>query len=133
MRTIVASVCVLGAALLACKSESSGNITVNGAAFDIAECRSGEANSPPFSGVAFLDSGGNQVRFVGKPAGGFTLYHFTKGQGIGTLVGEDCGSLTVNKTNTKINNIANIEGTVSANCTGSGLTVIANVNYAKCH
>ncbi|MCA9642061.1 MAG: hypothetical protein H6718_03685 [Polyangiaceae bacterium] len=133
MRTIVASVCVLGAALLACKSESSGSITVNGAAFDIAECRSGEANSPPFSGVMFFDSGGNQVRFVGKPEGGFRLFHFTKGQSIGTLVGEDCGSLTVNKTNTKINDIANIEGTVSANCTGGGQAVVANVNYAKCH
>ena len=66
MRTIVASVCVLGAALLACKSETSGNITVNGAPFEISQCRSGGANTPPFSGVAFLDGGGNQVRFVGK-------------------------------------------------------------------
>ncbi|MEZ4373561.1 MAG: hypothetical protein R3B07_22255 [Polyangiaceae bacterium] len=133
MRTIVASVCVLGAALLACKSESSGSITVNGAAFTISECLSGERNSPPFSGVMFYDGGGNQVRFVAKPEGGFRVFHFSTGQTIGTLVGEDCGSFTISKTNTKINNIANVEGTVAANCTGGGQAIVANVNYAKCH
>jgi len=134
MRTILAGICVLGAALLACKSESTGSITVNGTAFAMNECRSGEANgASPFGGVMFFDGSGAQVRFVGKPGGGFRLFHFAPNQSIGTLVGEDCGTFTLVKTNTQINNIHNVERNVNANCTGGGFTVVANVNYAKCH
>ncbi|MBX3185064.1 MAG: hypothetical protein KF915_20745 [Polyangiaceae bacterium] len=134
MRTIVAAVAVLGVALLACKSETTGTVTVNGAPFEVKQCRSGQANTgATFSGISLFDDKGNQIRFAGKPEGGFRLFHFAPGQPLGTLVGEDCGTLVINQTNTQINGVYNVEGSVSANCTGSGFTIIAALNYAACH
>ncbi len=134
MRTTLAAVAVLGAALLACKSETTGTVTVNGAPFVVEQCRSGQANTgATFSGIALLDSAGNQVRVAGKPEGGFRVFHFTAGQQLGTLVGEDCGTFVINQTNTQINGVYNVEGNLSTNCTGSGFTIIAALNFAACH
>lgn len=133
MKKALGGLLVVVGALLACSSEVTGTLTVNGSKFDIAECRSGEAYTPQFPGVEFQNASGEKVRFVTKPSGGFTLYHFKPGQGLGTLVGSDCGTVTVQTTNTKINDVSNIQGSVNANCTGGGVSVVAAVNYAKCH
>ncbi len=121
------------AALLACKSKTGGTITVDGAAFEIENCRSGEANVPSFDGVDFLDPSGRRVRFFLKDTGELRTFVFPPGAKKGTFVGENCGTVNVTRKNSRVNNVQNIKGTVSANCTGGGHTVVASVNFDNCH
>jgi hypothetical protein len=125
---------VLGA-LLACKSKqiSSGTISVNGAPFEIDQCRSGKANAPPFEGVDFLDAGGRRVRFLRNELGQVRTFVFQAGQLTGDLVGEGCGNVTVTEQSSEVNGVKNVQGNVSANCTGGGHAVIAAVNFENCH
>ncbi len=129
------SICValvLGA-LLACKSKQTGTITLNGAAFEINECRSGKANAPPFEGVDFLDSGGRRVRFLRNELGQVRTFVFAAGQLTGDLVGEGCGSVNVTEQSSEVNGVKNVQGNVSANCSGGGHAVVAAVNFENCH
>ena len=133
MRGTLVCVALLLGALLACKSKQSGTLTVNGAAFQISECRSGAANSPPFAGVDFLDETGRRVRFLRNEAGMVRIFVFAPGQMTGDLVGEGCGTINVTEQNSEVNGVKNVQGSVSANCTGGGHSVAAGMNFENCH
>ncbi len=120
-------------ALLACKSKTGGTITVDGAPFEIDGCRSGQANVPSFDGVDFMDPGGRRVRFFLQPTGQIRTFLFPPGAKQGTFIGEGCGTVSVERKNSRVNNVQNIKGTVSANCTGAGHTIVASVNFDNCH
>jgi hypothetical protein len=133
MRTIpVCAALVLGA-LLACKSKSSGTLTVDGAAFTVDQCRSGQANDPPFTGVDFLDASGKRVRFLQNELGQVRVFVFAPGAVMGDLVGEGCGTVAVTTQNSEVNGVKNVQGNVSANCTGGGHSVVAGMNFENCH
>ncbi len=130
--TLIAAALVLSA-LLACKSKSQGTLTVDGAAFTVAECRSGKANDPAFAGVDFLDSSGKRVRFLQNEAGQVRVFVFAPGASLGELVGEGCGTVSLTTQNSEVNGVKNVQGNVSANCTGGGHTVVAGMNFENCH
>ena len=121
------------AALLACKSSTNGKITVDGAGFDVSECRSGQANVPKFEGVDFLDKSGRRVRFLREPNGKVQVYFFPPGVTFTDMLGENCGTASIENMNSEINGVKNIKGSVTANCTGDGHKVIANVTFEDCH
>jgi hypothetical protein len=121
------------AALLACKSKHSGSITVDGRPFSVQECRSGQANMPQFSGVDFLDGSGQRVRFLLQPTGSVQVYYFPAGVSSTQMLGEGCGTMTLQQQNSEVNGVKNVRGTVSANCTGGGHTVSATMTFENCH
>ncbi len=131
--TLGVAVAVLGVALLACKSKTGGSLTVDGTAFEIDSCRSGEANLPRFDGVDLLNSAGRRVRFLLKEDGKVRTFLFDAGASTGNFIGEDCGTMSVERKNSKVNNVSNIKGSVSANCTGGGHTVVASITFDNCH
>ena len=120
-------------ALLACKGKAKGNLVVDGVAFEVKQCRSGQANVPKFNGVDFLDASKRRIRFLVLSNGKLRSFIFAPGARKGILIGDGCGSMRVERTNTKINNVYNIEGNVTANCTGSGHTIVANMDFKGCH
>ena len=120
-------------ALLACKSKTGGNLTFDGADFEISECRSGQANSPQFTGVDFLDDYGRRVRFLQQPTGFVQVYFFAPGATFTDMLGEGCGKMTLQAASSQVNGITDIEGTVTANCRGGGHAVQANVSFERCH
>jgi hypothetical protein len=124
---------LLLAALLACKSKADGNVTVDGAAFEIDSCRSGQANIPKFDGVDLLDESGRRVRFMVNPDGSLRTFLFAAGATQGDLVGEGCGTISVTTQNSEVNGVKNVQGNVSANCTGAGHTIVATANFKNCH
>lgn len=133
MRSTIAFGVLVLSALLACKSKSSGTITVNGAPFEVDTCRSGQANMPQFSGVDFLDGGGRRVRFLQQPTGQVQVYYFPAGATFTDMLGEGCGSMSMQMQNSEVNGVKNIKGSVTANCTGGGNTVVANMTFENCH
>jgi hypothetical protein len=58
---------------------------------------------------------------------------FAAGQLTGDLVGEGCGSVNVTEQNSEVNGVKNVQGNVSANCSGGGHAVVAAVNFENCH
>lgn len=132
-RTLAGGVLAVAGALLACKSEVNGSVTVNGVPMEVAECRSGEANIPEFEGITLVGKDGQQVRFARQVDGSFVVFHFNPGQNPGTMVGNNCGSFTVNRTNTKVNDITSVEGSAAVNCTGGGVTVVTGISFSGCH
>jgi hypothetical protein len=133
MRGTIALGLVVVAALFACKSKTSGSLTVDGAAFEVSECRSGQANVPKFQGVDFLDKSGKRVRFLVQPTGQVQVYFFPPGTTFTDMLGENCGTAGITTQNSEVNGVKNIQGTVSANCTGGGHTVKASVTFENCH
>src|SRR5258706_12705178 len=121
------------AALLACKSKSTGKITVDGAAFVIDSCRSGQANIPPFEGVDFLDGSGRRVRFLNQGNGSTRTFLFAPNASQGEMIGEGCGKVSLANQNSEVNGVKNIQGSVSANCTGGGHNIVATATFENCH
>ena len=121
------------AALLACKSKTGGTLTVDGAGFEIDECRSGQANVPAFDGVDFLDSSGRRVRFLLQTSGNVQVFFLPSGATTTDMLGESCGTMSMQQQNSEVNGVKNVKGSVSANCTGGGHTVVAAVNFENCH
>ncbi|MCA9600170.1 MAG: hypothetical protein KC776_43000 [Myxococcales bacterium] len=133
MRGTIVCLTIVLAALLACKSKSTGTVTVDGAPFTIKTCRSGEANIPKFDGVDFLDESGRRVRFLLQSTGQIRTFFFAPNATQGELVGENCGTLSVTRQNSTINNVTNVKGSVSANCTGAGHVIVATATFEGCH
>ncbi len=133
MRKTVALGLVVVSALFACKSKTGGSITVDGAPFEVSECRSGQANVPKFEGVDFLDQAGRRVRFLVQPTGGVQVYFFPPNTTFTDMLGENCGTASIQTQNSEVNGVKNIKGSVSANCTGGGHKVQASVTFENCH
>jgi hypothetical protein len=133
MRNALALASVMFVALLACKSKQTGTVTIDGKPFEIKECRSGQANVPQFIGVDFLDATGKRVRFYSEGTGSIRTFIFPAGATQGEMIGEGCGSVSVATQNSEVNGVKNVSGSVTANCTGSGHTIVANVTFENCH
>jgi hypothetical protein len=133
MRNATALVLVLFSALLACKSKTTGSVAVDGAAFEVDTCRSGKANIPAFEGVDFLDKGGRRVRFLTDGSGQVRTFLFPPNATTGEMIGEGCGTISLSYQNSEVNGVKNIQGSVNANCTGSGHTIVANATFESCH
>jgi hypothetical protein len=133
MRGALIGAALVVGALLACKSKHTGTVTVDGAAFEITECRSGQANSPPFEGVDFLDASRRRVRFLRMETGQVRAFLFAPGQLTGEMIGEGCGTMSVQQQNSEVNGIKNVNGSVAANCAAGGHSVVAGINFENCH
>jgi hypothetical protein len=120
-------------ALLACKSKTGGTITLDGKSFPVDSCKSGQANIPHFDGVDFLDASGQRVRFLLQPTGSVKVYFFPAGTTYTDMLGENCGTMTMQQQNSEVNGVKNVKGSVTANCTGGGHAVVANVTFENCH
>lgn len=120
-------------ALLACRAKLSGSINVDGSDFQASACRSGQANMPKFSGVDFTGSSGRRLRFVALQDGSVRTFLFEPGVKTGTLIGQNCGTISVTEQNSEVNDVKNVQGTVSADCTGSGHHVTASMTFKNCH
>ncbi len=121
---------VAGLSLQGCKAKLVGSLTVNGAPFIPTSCRSGEVTG--FTGVDLIDASGNKVRLVATPTGQPAVYYIPAGSMVGMPIGM-CGSFTVNRTNTRINNVYNVEGQVALACMSQGSQITGSVQFGNCH
>jgi hypothetical protein len=132
-RATLACAALLFAALLACRAKLAGTLTVDGKPVEIESCRSGDANVPSFEGVDFVIDGGRRVRFVLLENNAIRTFLFESGANNGTLIGEACGTMRAERQSSEVNNVKNLKGNVSANCTGSGHVITASINFENCH
>jgi hypothetical protein len=129
MRHLVLAFLVLAAAA-GCSNKLSGSLDVDGKTFELDSCRSGQVYG--FSGVELRSKAGDKIRLVQTPTGEGMVVLFSGGSTTGSELGR-CGPFTVNQQNSTINDIKNVEGKATLDCTVDGHTVKGEVSFGNCH
>ena len=127
--------------LTACSNELKGDIqvTYKGQSWTVTpdECISGQRQG--FFGVDARQSGKDDalVRVLNDPRTNFTLRLNVPGTGESILVepGEGCQpfDLTVDRQNSSVNNVTNVQGHIRVTCDRPDLKIKADITFANCH
>lgn len=118
---------LLALGLLGCKNELTAELTVDGESFVPTSCQSGEHQN--FMGVSLIDDSGDTLRLVQSPSNEpQAIWMSTETVDFGT-----CGRLHVAKQSSEINNITNVEGTATLDCTAGEHTIKGTVAFKNCH
>ena len=113
-----------------CKNQLTGTLTIGGQAFTPTSCRNGEAVG--FFGVELSDATGARLRLVNMPTMQPLVYWFAAGAPTPVQFGQ-CGVLSITRTNTRINNVNNVEGNVALNCGQGPMAATGSVQFSNCH
>ena len=115
--------------MCACSNKIEGSLEVDGEPFVVESCKSGQHNG--FVGVDFLDAKGRRLRLAMTPSGAPNIILFA-GESVGVEFGA-CGSLSVERQNSTINDITNVRGTTQIACKGDGHQITGSVTIENCH
>ncbi|MGB1014712.1 MAG: hypothetical protein ACPG4T_11300 [Nannocystaceae bacterium] len=123
---------VVGGLLLLCTSACTNEITaslkVDGVDFVPSSCRSGQVNN--FMGVDLVNDAGDIVRLVQPPTNQPHVILFRNGKAseVGT-----CGTMSIGRQNSTINNVANVQGDATLACEAGGHKIAGTVTFKNCH
>jgi hypothetical protein len=128
MRTL--PILVLGTLLLACTAKISSDLTVDGKELKPTACRSGQPMG--FAGVELRGSSDVRVRLFADPAGYANAVLLGVGPAAPVELGR-CGSITVETQNSTVNDVRNVKGTATLECTTDGHSLKGKVTFENCH
>lgn len=111
-----------------CTAELTSALKVDGESFVPTSCRSGQLNS--FSGVDLVDDQGRTLRLVQSPTNQPNAIVLA-GQGAVEL--GNCGSMSVTRQNSTVNDIANVMGEATLECEVDGHSVSGTISFKNCH
>ncbi|HKV40219.1 MAG TPA: hypothetical protein VJX67_13480 [Blastocatellia bacterium] len=123
-------VCLVLIVAVGCQSKVTGTLQVDGAAFAVKQCRSGQAFG--FSGIELRDTTGRRLRLLANADGTCTAAIFSGDSAIGDRLGP-CGQLTMEAQSSRINQITNVKGHAKLNCEGAGHQVVGDIEFENCH
>lgn len=121
---------VLGVALLGCSNKLEGELEVDGETFELDACRSGEVYG--FVGVELAAKDGRRLRVVSTPTGAPVAVVMKAGNSKGVQL-PDCGTFTVERQSSEINNVQNVEGKGDLDCEANGHSVKGAFTFENCH
>jgi hypothetical protein len=130
MRKLAVLICLVALALSSCTSKVTGALEVDGSAFEVKECRSGQAFG--FSGIELTDATGRRLRLLVNGDGTCTAALFKGDSATGDRLGE-CGALAVQAQSSKINSITNVMGKAQLACEAGGHKVSGSIEFENCH
>ena len=122
------SIVVLSLGATACTNEISAALTVDGTAFVPTSCRSGEHHN--FMGVDLADESDRTLRLVQTPANQPIAIWIA---GTETIEIGPCGTLSVQRQSSTINDIRNVEGNATLECEVNEHTIAGTVSFKNCH
>jgi hypothetical protein len=114
----------------ACKAKLDVDLQLDGEDFKPKSCRSGQPNG--FAGIDLVDAAGKRVRLVLQTDGTSQAFLFEPNAQQGTLIGT-CGPMSVSAQNSTINDVRNVEGKATLDCSGNGHSVKGTVTFKNCH
>jgi hypothetical protein len=124
----LAIVAALLACTLGCNAELTADLKIDGQPFAPASCRSGQVNG--FAGVDLISDGGRTLRIV-QTTTNQPQAILLEGQQAADL--GLCGSMSLTRQNSTINDITNVEGNATLKCEAAGHTVEGTVSFKNCH
>jgi hypothetical protein len=113
-----------------CSNKLSGEASVLGDAFVATSCHSGQRWN--FVGVELEAADGRRLRVAQTPSGGGDVFVFAAHDERGLELGE-CAGLVVGAQHSTINNITNVEGSVTLDCKHGRGAVTGHVTFENCH
>jgi hypothetical protein len=123
--------------LLACRrSDIKGSITLDGAEFDVKECRVGQLSIGQKTKAAtqrfvLLDDGdGRELHFSDEPRRKVTVYYVPARGKAPLHIGSGCASMTV-EGDPSLNPSA-VHGTLQVSCTEAGHALNGKIDYSRC-
>jgi len=125
--------CVVGLLALSstgCSAKLSGSITLDGKAFSPESCRSGQASG--FNGVDLVGGDGTKLRLVSLPNGQSSALLFPAGAATAIELGS-CGTFSVERQNSQINEIHNVKGSATLSCSVDGHSAAGSASFENCH
>ena len=120
----------LAGALAACTNELGGDLSVNGTPFEAASCRNGAVRG--YRGVELTGKSGARIAIAATQTGAAHVAHFAKDADRGVEIG-DCGTFQVEDQNSTVNDVKNVEGKATLDCTSGDLVIKGSVTFANCH
>jgi hypothetical protein len=130
MRKIAILICMIAFTLVSCTAKITGTLQVDGAPFEIKQCRSGQAFG--FSGIELTDATGNRLRLLANADGTCSAALFKGDSLTGDRLGQ-CGTLAMEAQSSRINSIVNVKGTAKLLCEAVNRKVAGNVEFENCH
>jgi hypothetical protein len=121
---------VLLVALSACSAKLDSDMTIDGAKLEPTSCRSGAVFG--FRGVELTGKSGVRLRLAATETGEANLVVIPAGAAVGHELGH-CGSFELADQNSTINDVKNVKGKATLDCTTEGTTVKGRVSFANCH
>lgn len=116
--------------LFACSNELKGELSVDGKTFALDSCRSGQIYG--FVGVEIVSKDGAKIRIKQTPTGESLAYYLPSGSATGVELGK-CGSFSVSRQSSTINDVQNVEGQAVMECEAGGHKVAGNFTFSNCH
>ena len=130
MKKLAVLVCLAALALAGCTAKITGSLEVDGSAFEVKECRSGQAFG--FSGIELTDAGGRRLRLLVNGDGTCTAALFKGDSMTGDRLGQ-CGALEIQAQSSRINSITNVMGKAQLACEAGGHKVSGSIEFENCH
>ncbi len=128
--TKLLSLALLSCALFACSNELKGEVTVDGEAFVLDSCRSGQVYG--YVGVEVVSKTGQKIKIAQLLSGESSVYYFPAGQPTGVELGA-CGPFQVVTQSSTINDIKNVEGEATLDCERGGHVLKGSFTFSNCH
>lgn len=119
--------------LVACSNELGGDLTINGVAFAPSSCRNGVVHG--FRGVAVRGAAG-ELRIAPSMTGEAQVALFPAGARAEAQAAVDlgkCGLFSISDQSSTINDVRNVEGKASLDCTAAGFTLRGTLTFSNCH
>lgn len=117
-------------ALLGCTNKLGGDLTLDGEKVEIESCRNGSIYG--FRGVEVSAKSGARVRVAATPTGEAHVFVMPKGADVGKELGA-CGSFQIADQKSTVNDVRNVEGKASLDCSANGIAVKGSFTFENCH
>lgn len=116
--------------LSACSNELKGSLTVDGEAFSLKSCRSGQVYG--FAGVEIVSDKGAKLRIAQAPTGEGVAFYIPPAAATGEEIGV-CGAFKLSTQNSTINDVKNVEGEATLDCEAAGHKIKGSFSFSNCH
>jgi hypothetical protein len=121
---------LLVAGLAACTNKLGGDLSVDGEKLELDSCRNGAVYG--FRGVEVTGTSGVRVRVAATQTGEAYVVVMPKGASVGAELGA-CGSFQIADQKSTVNDVKNVQGTASLDCTARGVAVVGRFTFENCH
>ncbi|PRQ09428.1 hypothetical protein [Enhygromyxa salina] len=111
----------------ACTNEITATLKVDGESFVPTSCRAGQLNN--FAGVDLIDDAGQTLRLVQSPTNESNAILL----GAKTVEFGACGTFSVERQSSAVNDITNVMGEAKLDCEADGRSVSGTVSFKNCH
>ncbi len=117
-------------AMTACSNQLGGDLSVNGARFEATACRNGAVYA--YRGVEVTGKSGTRIAIAATQVGAARVVYLPRQGERGVVVG-DCGTFQIEDQNSTVNDVKNVEGKATLDCTQGELVIKGSLTFSNCH